>query len=141
MGKESKAKSAQSGAWRKLYGLADRIQELAPWRWMHEDHIFGVRFTEKGAVGFVSVMGALGEHRAVTVYLGPEGLRGFLRVEMLEPMEEPTAILHVPQLPARVLPLVSGAPRGEDAQLRAGTDAGRCRAGQGRHLATGNRPG
>jgi hypothetical protein len=100
MGKAKKKRSASSEAWRKLYSLAEQVLELGPWRWMEEDEIFGVKFPQNETVGFVSVMGMLGQHRAVTVYLGAEGLRGFWRVEGMESTEEPTAIVHVPQLMA-----------------------------------------
>lgn len=95
-----KKTSASSDTWHALYRLAERIQKLAPWHWMQENHIFGVKFPQNDTVGFVSVMGTMGEHRAVTVYLGTEGLRGFWHAESLEPMEDPVSIFHVPQLMA-----------------------------------------
>jgi hypothetical protein len=67
---------------------------------MQENHIFGVKFPQNDTVGFVSVMGTMGEHRAVTVYLGMDGLRGFWHAEGLEPGEDPASIFHVPQLMA-----------------------------------------
>jgi hypothetical protein len=98
--KTGKKTSASSDAWHALYRLGERIQELAPWHWMQENHIFGVKFPQNDTVGFVSVMGTMGEHRAVTVYLGTDGLRGFWHAEGLEPGEDPTSIFHVPQLAA-----------------------------------------
>ncbi len=63
--------------WRELFTVAIRVKELAPWQWMEENAVFGVRNPETGELGFVSVMGALGEHYAVALYLGPTGLYRF----------------------------------------------------------------
>jgi hypothetical protein len=63
--------------WRKLYEAAIQIKQLAPWEWMSEDMLFGVQDPETGELGFVSIMGALGEHFAAAVYIGAKGLQGF----------------------------------------------------------------
>lgn len=63
--------------WNRLYQAASRVKEMAPWEWMSETDIFGVKNPETGETGFISVMGALGEHFCVAVYLGPKGLHGF----------------------------------------------------------------
>jgi len=44
---------------------------------MAETNIFGVRDPETDELGFVSVMGALGEYKGVVVYRGVEGLNGW----------------------------------------------------------------
>ena len=49
--------------WRQLYDLADRVQELAPWQFLYEDELFGVRDANDGQDGFVSVMGHGGDQR------------------------------------------------------------------------------
>lgn len=67
--------------WKDLYGLAAKIYDLAPWRLMDETQIFAVREPHCGATGFVSVMGALGEHHAIAVYRDAEGLYGFAELE------------------------------------------------------------
>jgi hypothetical protein len=48
--------------WRRLYEAAVGVKELAPWEWMTETDVFGVQDPETQEIGFVSVMGALGEH-------------------------------------------------------------------------------
>lgn len=68
---------------------------------MDEEDIFGVRHPETGDIGFVSVMGALGKHRAVGVYLGPTALAGFLGLQQAPPDvldEYPELLLEIPQL-------------------------------------------
>ncbi len=64
--------------WKKLYAVVGQVKELAPWKWMAEEQVFGVRNPESDEIGFVSVMGAAGEHFAVAVYPGAEALYGFL---------------------------------------------------------------
>ena len=65
--------------WRRLYEATVRVKEISPWEWMTEADVFGVQNPETGELGFVSVMGMLGEHYAVSLYLGSEGIHGFLR--------------------------------------------------------------
>jgi hypothetical protein len=99
MDPNKKAENPQAEGWEELYRLAGQLQELAPWQWMEEDQLFGVKFPQSETVGFVSVMGAMGQHLAATVYLGLEGLRGFWWAA--GPVSEdgdPTDIFHVPQL-------------------------------------------
>src|SRR5262245_1782397 len=64
--------------WRRLYATSGRVKEMAPWEWMMEDEVFGVRNPESDEIGFVSVMGAGGEHFAVAVYPGADALYQFL---------------------------------------------------------------
>ncbi len=86
--------------WRSLYDAAMRVKELAPWEWMMEDDLFGVQNPETDELGFVSVMGSLGEHYSVAVYLGPEALYDFLTIEEAGDAMPPEAILEVRQLQA-----------------------------------------
>ena len=86
--------------WRELYEVSLRIKELAPWEWMTETDIFGVQNPENDELGFVSVMGMAGEHYAVSLYLGPEGLYGFWDFEETGPLGSPEGLLEIPQLQA-----------------------------------------
>src|SRR5581483_131688 len=80
--------------WRRLYAAAARVKELAPWTWMMEDDIFGVQNPETDEIGFVSVMGNLGEHLAAALYK-------FLELEEdAEDEVEPQRLLEIPQLQA-----------------------------------------
>jgi hypothetical protein len=66
--------------WRALYAAAGRLMALGPWEWMLDADIFGVRSPETGEVGYCCVMGNLGEHYALALYLGDGGLRGYLDI-------------------------------------------------------------
>jgi hypothetical protein len=99
--KETMNANAQN--WIRLIEAADRIKRLAPWQWMNEDDIFGITHPETGEIGFISVMGALGEHLAVSVYLGASALARFLALQrapqgVLD--EHPELLLEIPQLQA-----------------------------------------
>src|SRR3989454_4179046 len=63
---------------RELFDLAIQTKELKPWRWMEEIDLIGIENPETGEIGFISVMGSLGEHEAVALYLGAEGLYDFI---------------------------------------------------------------
>jgi hypothetical protein len=86
--------------WKKLYDLMAEVKELAPWEWMEESHIFGVQAPETGELGFISVMGALGEHYAVAVYQGTKGLGGFWDMQSKGSKLTPEVVLQIPQLQA-----------------------------------------
>lgn len=75
--------------WRALYEAAGRYKKLAPWDWMLDRHIFGVRNPETGEVGYCCVMGNAGAHFALGVYLGDEGLRGHARIQSGERFANP----------------------------------------------------
>lgn len=66
--------------WRRIYALMGQVKEMAPWDWMYESDIFAVQDPENQELYFVSVMGNLGEHLSIAVYLGPRNyyrLAGF----------------------------------------------------------------
>lgn len=94
--------------WRPLYEAADRIKKLAPWDWMEESDIFGVQDPESGEIGFVSVMGLLGEHLCVAVYLGANALNQFWALSEMDEIEDAmedelevvSYLLSIPQMQA-----------------------------------------
>ncbi len=86
--------------WEKLYNLMDDISELKPWEWMDESDLFGVKNPHRDEIGFISVMGQLGEHYAIGVYMGEKGLDGFWFMQENGPELSPEVLLQVPQLQA-----------------------------------------
>jgi hypothetical protein len=90
----------KSEEWRGLYEAAVRVKGLAPWEWMTEADVFGVQNPETDELGFVSVMGMLGEHLAMSLYLGPEGLYEFWAFEGMGHLLDPEGLLELPQLQA-----------------------------------------
>jgi hypothetical protein len=71
-------KKPSTEEWEKLYGLMGKIKELSPWDYLEEQDVFALEDPQTGEIGFVSVMGAAGEHYSVTIYRGEDGLRRFL---------------------------------------------------------------
>jgi hypothetical protein len=105
MSRKEKFTAPSLEAARSLYEAALKVKKLAPWGWMYEDEIFGVQSPDTGEIGFVSVMGAGGEHFAVGVYRGAGALYNFFElIESAEDdedeMPDPTALLEIPQLQA-----------------------------------------
>ena len=85
--------------WGRLYAAAGRVKEMAPWKWMMEYNVFGVRNPERDEVGFVSVMGSGGEHFGVGLYQGAVALYDFLALREADSVET-ERVLEIPQLQA-----------------------------------------
>lgn len=93
-------KASSHAEWFALYQAAMQVKAMAPWEWMSEDDLFGVQHPTIDEIGFVSVMGSLGEHYAVAVYLGPKGLYGFWGLHENEPKLVAEDLFKIPQLQA-----------------------------------------
>jgi hypothetical protein len=65
---------------KRLYAAAESFRKLAPWEWMDDDRIFGVKNPETGVIDYCGVLGGLGEVFALVVYEGSEGLQGYLKL-------------------------------------------------------------
>ncbi len=82
--------------WQRLYAVAAKVEDMAPWKWMEEADVFGVWPHGRETSAFVSVMGMLGEYRAVAVYAGPREWHQFLDIQDGPDIEEnATSILDV----------------------------------------------
>lgn len=77
----SPANAASRGEWQALYDVAVRFRNAAPWEWVEETQIFGVRNPENGEVGYCCIMGEMGEHCALAVYRGSIGLAGLQKIQ------------------------------------------------------------
>ncbi|MDE5977411.1 MAG: hypothetical protein K2G70_02945 [Turicibacter sp.] len=61
----------------KLYEAAIAFKKLQPWKWMYASQIFIIHDDEKDIDGFCSIMGMMGEHFSLSVYLGDEGYQSY----------------------------------------------------------------
>ncbi len=86
--------------WRALYDAAIRFKNLAPWEWMDETDIFGVQDPESGRVGFVSIMGKLGEHFGLSAYLDAMALYQYWELAETPSLATPQKLLEIEQLTA-----------------------------------------
>ncbi len=84
--------------WQRLYETAIKVKQLEPWTWMSETDMFAVQDLELGQLGFVSAMGGAGEHFGVSVYLGSDGLDGFMMLQEARGVVSPEVLFMVPQL-------------------------------------------
>lgn len=80
---------------RKLFDLAIEIKKLKPWRWMEETDLIGIEHPDTGELGFISVMGAIGEYEALALYLGAEGLYGFIDLQQDTNPDSAIALRHL----------------------------------------------
>ncbi len=67
--------------WKTLYDAAIEFRKIEPWEWMKETEVFGVQNPQNGEVGYCCIMGELGEVLAMAVYLGTEGLQGYMKIQ------------------------------------------------------------
>ena len=60
--------------WKALYSVTEKVRRLQPWKIIYDTDLFGLEDPVTKQIGLVSVLGALGEHHAVQLFLPPEGL-------------------------------------------------------------------
>lgn len=72
--------SPNTKEWKRLYQLAAEIKKAEPWAYMREDQLFCFIDPESQKPCMVSVMGKLGEHLSVTVYIGALSIHNILSV-------------------------------------------------------------
>ncbi len=70
--------------WRELYKAAVELKGLGPWDWMDDVDMFGVQNPANGEIGYCCVLGSAGMIFGMAVYLGSEGLEGYLKVQRRE---------------------------------------------------------
>lgn len=82
--------------WREIHRAASELFSLAPWEYLEENEIFGIRTSLTGRTYFISVMGSLGQVLAVSAYEGSSALMGFW--ELHEGQADPGKVLAIPHM-------------------------------------------
>jgi hypothetical protein len=67
--------------WKALYEAAREFMEIRPWTWMLDSDLFGVQNPQNGELGYCCIMGELEEVFALAVYLGSDGVEGYMRMQ------------------------------------------------------------
>ena len=62
----------------KLYEAAIAFRRLQPWKWMYASQLFIIHDDERDIDGFCSIMGMMGEHFSLSVYLEEAGYESYL---------------------------------------------------------------
>lgn len=71
-----------------LYAAAARFREAEPWRWLYDADLICVENPSDKALGYCSVMGRMGQHFGLCVFLGARGLAGFFALMELDEGED-----------------------------------------------------
>lgn len=78
--------------WQRLYDAADKFRDAAPWIWMQESNLFAVQDPQTNELGFCSVLGNNGEHFALNVYRGAEGLAKLIALTYMDEIPPMTGL-------------------------------------------------
>lgn len=64
--------------WLKLLEAAAEFNRISPWTWMDDSLFFGIKAPESRETNYCCIMGRGGEHFALAVYRGTEGLHSYI---------------------------------------------------------------
>lgn len=70
---------------KNLYQLAKRLYDVAPWETWEETDVLKIIHPDSGETGYISIMGMLGQHRAMALYLGDEAYSRFQAMQEDDP--------------------------------------------------------
>ncbi len=59
--------------WGALYAAVVEFRDIAPWRWLVDEQVFGVEDPATGEVGWCCTLGAAGELAGLAIFLGDSG--------------------------------------------------------------------
>ncbi len=80
-------------SWKKMLTLAVEVKKQAPWGWLFDSDLVCIQHPQTDEYYYCSVMGAAGEHYAIALYEGNEGLYGLYQTLQGYKWESPTQML------------------------------------------------
>lgn len=80
--------------WKSLYEEAMAFKKLECWKWAFDSDIFGVQNPENGEIGYCCILGHFGEVFGLVMYLGTNGLEGYLKIQSGEIGPEDIDVIH-----------------------------------------------
>jgi hypothetical protein len=76
--------------WQELFSLAIQFKQLAPWNWVHEQDVFGMKNPETGETAYCTILGNGGEFFGIGIYVGTAGLNSLYELasgEITDPLD------------------------------------------------------
>jgi hypothetical protein len=81
--------------WLSLYEAAVEYKQLECWKWLTDEHVFGVQHPVTGEVAYCCVLGNNEEMYGLAVYIGKIGLDGLLKMQSGELEPGDSDVIHV----------------------------------------------
>jgi hypothetical protein len=75
--RNAKWQQTNRGAIKRIISSSIKFKQAQPWKWLYDADIICVENPKNKMMGCCSIMGKAGEHYALGVYLGNEGIFGF----------------------------------------------------------------
>ncbi|MBA3685298.1 MAG: hypothetical protein H0W72_08660 [Planctomycetes bacterium] len=85
-------KPDRAALWHALLDAADDYRKQAPWRWMDDTQVFGVRSPVGDEIGWCVVIGSLGQNFGLVLYPGDTGWRSFRAMQERWPTPEDAGV-------------------------------------------------
>lgn len=79
---------------KELYQAAEAFCGAKLWDMLHDDELYAVRFVD-GSIGYCCVMGREGQHYALSLYQGEEGLQTYFALQCLPEEGDPLRAFEV----------------------------------------------
>ena len=89
----------------RMYELAFQYKGTKLWQQLYDDELFAVQLSD-GAIGYCCVMGMIGEHNALALYVGEEGYQSYCAIRNADQdrmTDQMMGELLIPELPAMLL--------------------------------------
>lgn len=83
---------AQTAQLLTLYRTAEKARDLAPWRWMYETQVFGIKLPDQPHTWYCSIMGRFGEYHSYCFYKGENALFTYVSLQALGQIDSPETL-------------------------------------------------